>query len=216
MSSPITLTVPLSRPRLPQEKIAPREPPWNQLSRIVNHLSALRAPLFAPPCKASQTSLTGVRRDKWRRDTIDHVFLFELNCRAGGMIGLEAGNSGSFVMYFDRTAIEKDPNTTTSRPFLSYLRRHRLSQIRMGDGHFSVPRNQKVRAAATACIAPALPRRVSSCVDLLSLFSHWRFHLAASLRSRAHGANSNPRKRDSRHQCPLDKPRCYSRCHRPN
>ena len=78
------------------------------------------------------------------------------------------------------------------------------------DGHFSVPHNQKVRAATTACIAPALPRRVSSCVDLLSLSPHWRFQLAASLR-RAHGANSNPRKRDSRHPCPLNKPRGYNR-----
>ena len=38
------------------------------------------------------------------------------------------------------------------------------------NGHFSVPHNQKVRAAATACIALALPRRVSSCVDLPALF----------------------------------------------
>ena len=105
------------------------------------------------------------------------------------MIGLEAGNSGSFVVYFDRTAIEKDPNTTTSRPFLSYLRRHRLSRIRMGDGHFSVPRNQKVRAAATACIAPALPRRVSSCVDTPVFSCVFLFHFAPSLR-KAHGANS--------------------------
>ena len=28
------------------------------------------------------------------------------------MIGLEADNSGSFVVYFDRTAVEKDPNKT--------------------------------------------------------------------------------------------------------
>ena len=33
-----------------------------------------------------------------------------------------------------------------------------------------MPHNQKVRAAATACIALALPRRVSSCVDLPALF----------------------------------------------
>jgi hypothetical protein len=50
------------------------------------------------------------------------------------------------------------------------------------NGHFSVPHNQKVRAAATACIALALPRRVSSCVDLPALFLPFRFHFAASVR----------------------------------
>ena len=99
---------------------------------MINHSSTLKAPLFAPPCKASRTSLTGVRRGKRRRDKADRVLLFELNRRADEMIGLEADNSGSFVVYFDRTAIEKDPNKTTSRPFLSYLRRHRLSRTRMG------------------------------------------------------------------------------------
>ena len=52
----------------------------------------------------------------------------------------------------------------------------------------------------------ALPPESTSCHPPL----HWRFHLAASLR-RAHGANSNPRKRDSRHPFPLNKPRGYSR-----
>ena len=99
---------------------------------MINHSSTLKAPLFAPPCKASRTSLTGVRRGKRRRDKADRVLLFELNRRADEMIGLEADNSGSFVVYFDRTAIEKDPNKTASRPFLSYLRRHRLSRTRMG------------------------------------------------------------------------------------
>ena len=94
---------------------------------MINHSSILKAPLFAPPCNASRTSLTGVRRGKRRRDKVDRVLLFELNRRADEMIGLEADNSGSFVVYFDRTAIEKDPNKTTSRPFLSYLRRHRPS-----------------------------------------------------------------------------------------
>jgi len=50
------------------------------------------------------------------------------------------------------------------------------------DGHFSVPHNQKVRAAATICIAPAVPRRISPCVDLPALFLAFRFHFAASLR----------------------------------
>ena len=45
-----------------------------------------------------------------------------------------------------------------------------------------MPHNQKVRAAATACIALALPRRVSSCVDLPAPFLPFRFHFAASVR----------------------------------
>ena len=54
--------------------------------------------------------------------------LCELNYQADELIGLEADNSGSFVVYYDRAAVEKDPHKTTSRPFLSYLRRHRLSR----------------------------------------------------------------------------------------
>ena len=64
--------------------------------------------------------------------------LFELNRRADDeMIGLETDNSGSFVVYFDRTAIEKDPNKTTSRPFLSYLAapRVKLSSLDVSADH---------------------------------------------------------------------------------
>ena len=78
------------------------------------------------------------------------------------------------------------------------------------NGHFSVPHDQKVRAAATACIALALPRRVSSCVDLPALVLPFRFHFAASLRQ-AHGANPPRRRRDSRHPCPPKKTRGYDR-----
>ena len=63
-----------------------------------------------------------------RRDKVDRVLLCELNYQADELIGLEADNSGSFVVYYDRAAVEKDPHKTTSRPFLSYLRRHRLSR----------------------------------------------------------------------------------------
>ena len=77
---------------------------------------------------ASDHLFTGVRRDKWRTDKVDRVLLCELNHQADELIGLEADNSGSFVVYFDRAAVEKDPHKTTSRPFLSYLRRHRLSR----------------------------------------------------------------------------------------
>ena len=83
------------------------------------------------------------------------------------------------------------------------------------NGHFSVPHDQKVRAAATACIALALPRRVSSCVDLPALVLPFRFHFAASLRQ-AHGANPPRRSRDSRHPCPPKKTRGYDRGHRNN
>ena len=43
------LTGSLSRPRLPQEQFAPREPASKQLSRMINHSSTLNATLFAPP-----------------------------------------------------------------------------------------------------------------------------------------------------------------------
>ena len=81
---------------------------------------------------ASDHLFTGVRRDKWRTDKVDRVLLCELNYQADELIGLEADNSGSFVVYYDRAAVEKDPHKTTSRPFLSYLRRRRLSRSRMG------------------------------------------------------------------------------------
>ena len=54
-----------------------------------------------------------MRRDKWRTDKVDRVLLCELNHQADELIGLEADNSGSFGVYFDRTAVEKDPNKTT-------------------------------------------------------------------------------------------------------
>ena len=111
-----------------QEPLRARNHAWNPLSNRIIHSFELRAPLFAPPHKASQTSLTGVRRDKWRTDKFDRVLLCELNYQADELIGLEADNSGSFVVYFDRAEVEKDPHKTTSRPFLSYLRRHRLSR----------------------------------------------------------------------------------------
>ena len=73
-----------------------------------------------------------MRRDKWRADKFDRVFLCELNHRADELIGLEADNSGSFVVYFDRAAVEKDHNKITFRLILNYLRRYRLSRSRMG------------------------------------------------------------------------------------
>ena len=83
------------------------------------------------------------------------------------------------------------------------------------NGHFSVPHDQKVRAAATACIALALPRRVSSCVDLPALVLPFRFHFAASLRQ-AHGANPPRRKRSRRPSCLRSQPRGYHHRHRIN
>ena len=111
-----------------QEPLRARNHAWNPLSNRIIHSFELRAPLFAPPHKASQTSFTGVRRGNYRRDKVDRVLLCELNYQADELIGLEADNSGSFVVYYDRAAVEKDPHKTTSRPFLSYLRRHRLSR----------------------------------------------------------------------------------------
>ena len=111
-----------------QEPLRAPNHAWNPLSNRIIHSFELRAPLFAPPHKASQTSFTGVRRDKWRTDKFDRILLCELNYQADELIGLEADNSGSFVVYFDRAEVEKDPHKTTSRPFLSYLRRHRLSR----------------------------------------------------------------------------------------
>ena len=49
---------------------------------------------------------------------VDRVLLFELNCRAGGMIGLEADNSGSFVVYFDRTAMPRSVSVAIRTVFL--------------------------------------------------------------------------------------------------
>ena len=83
------------------------------------------------------------------------------------------------------------------------------------DGHFSVPRDQRVRAAATTCIAPTLPRRVSSCVDLPALVLPFRFHFAASLRQ-AHGASPPRRKRSRRPSCLRSQPRGYHHRHRIN
>ena len=83
------------------------------------------------------------------------------------------------------------------------------------NGHFSVPHDQKVRAAATACIALALPRRVSSCVDLPALVLPFRFHFAASLRQ-AHGASPPRRKRSRRPSCLRSQPRGYHHRHRIN
>ena len=87
--------------------------------------------------------------------------------------------------------------------------------VAKSDGHFSVPHNQKVRAAATARIATALPRRVSSCVDLPALFFAVRFHFAASLRQ-AHGASPPRRKRSRRPSCLRSQPRGYHHRHRIN
>ena len=175
---------------------------------MINHSSTLKAPLFAPPCKASRTSLTGVRRGKRRRDKVDRVLLVELNRRADEMIGLEADNSRARSSC---TSTALRSRKTQTRPLLALSSATSADTVcrELGWALFSAAQ-PKVRAATTACIAPALPRRVSSCVDLLSLSLHWRFQLAASLR-RAHGANSNPRKRDSRHPCPLNKPRGYNR-----
>ena len=103
-----------------QEPLRARNHAWNPLSNRIIHSFELRAPLFAPPHKASQTSFTGVRRGNYRRDKVDRVLLCELNYQADELIGLEADNSGSFVVYYDRAAVEKDPHKTTSRPFLSY------------------------------------------------------------------------------------------------
>ena len=111
-----------------QEPLRARNHAWNPLSNRIIHSFELRAPLFAPPHKASQTSFTGVRGGKWRRDKFDRVLLFELNHPADEMIATEADTSGTLFTHIDRNAIEKDPHKTTSRPFLSYLRRHRLSR----------------------------------------------------------------------------------------
>ena len=78
-----------------------------------------------------------------------------------------------------------------------------------------MPHNPKVRTAATARITPALPRRVSSCVDLPALFFAVRFHFAASLRQ-AHGASPPRRKRSRRPSCLRSQPRGYHHRHRIN
>ena len=54
-----------------QEPLRARNHAWNPLSDRIIHSFELRAPLFAPPHKASQTSFTGVRRGNYRRDKVD-------------------------------------------------------------------------------------------------------------------------------------------------
>ena len=78
-----------------------------------------------------------------------------------------------------------------------------------------MPHNHRARTAASARIATALPRRVSSCVDLPALVLPFRFHFAASLRQ-AHGANPPRRKRSRRPSCLRSQPRGYHHRHRIN
>ena len=74
--------------------------------------------------------------------------------------------------------------------------------------HLSVPDNHRVRAASDPRKTTAFPRRAPSCVDLLALSPHWplaispRGFFAQSPRHQLKSA-----KRDSRHPCPLIKPR---------
>ena len=78
-----------------------------------------------------------------------------------------------------------------------------------------MPHNHRARTAASTRIATALPRRVSSCVDLPALVLPFRFHFAASLRQ-AHGANPPRRKRSRRPSCLRSQPRGYHHRHRIN
>ena len=129
------------------------------------------------------------------------------------MIAIEADTSGTLFTHIYRNAIEKDQNKTTF--FGLFSDTAEAPSVANSDGHFSVPRNQRVRAAATTCIAPTFPNRVSSCVDLPALLFAFRFHFAASLRQ-AHGANPTRRKRSRRPSCLRSQPRGYNRRHRIN
>ena len=112
------LTGSLSRPRLPQEQFAPREPASNPLSRMINHSSTLVATLFAPPNQGGLRPLSHPLRriyDIRCRYKLDRVLLFKYGFHFGQLPGLETDKLGTIATDTDRVSGREGQKHATLR-----------------------------------------------------------------------------------------------------
>ena len=154
------LTGSLSRPRLPQEQFAPREPASKQLSRMINHSSTLKATLFAPPnqgvrdlCRSPCDAHTPQVHARSR-----FVVRARFSLRAAGR---PRGGQAEVSLLRDRGwerpfSTKKDHFSTPKPPPLQ------PPPAAKSNGHLSVPDIHRVRTAADPRKPAAFPRRAPS------------------------------------------------------
>ena len=145
---------------LPQEQFAPREPASNQLSRMINHSSTLKATLFAPPNQGA--------RDLCRSPCDAHtpqvharsrfVVRARFSLRAAGR---PRGGQAEVSLLRDRGwerpfSTKKDHFSTPKPPPLQ------PPSAAKSNGHLSVPDIHRVRTAADPRKPAAFPRRAPS------------------------------------------------------
>ena len=155
-----------------QEPLRARNHAWNPLSNRIIHSFELRAPLFAPPHRASDRLFCRCATRQVAHGQVRSRFALRAQLSGRRVDRARGGQLGLVRRVLRPRCGRERPTQDHFTPFPQLP--PQTPSVANSHGHFSVPHTQKVRAAATTCIAPTLPRRVSSCVDLPALVLAFR------------------------------------------